>query len=113
MLNLSLRQEYFDAMKIGLKTVEGRVNSTKFKDCQLGDVISFTCTSTNNVILCTITAITFHEGFYGMLQAHGVENMLPGVMSLDQGVEIYESFPGFKDNVKIHGAIAISIKKMN
>jgi ASC-1-like (ASCH) protein len=35
-----------------------------------------------------------------MLLAEGIENMLPGVATLSQAVQMYEDFPGYKDKVK-------------
>ena len=112
MLSLSLRQHYFDAVASGLKTVEGRINSSRFENCKPGDMVSFTCASTNDTIVCTITAVTVYQNFYDMLQAQGVENMLPGIITLQDGVDMYEAFPGYKEQVKISGAIAINIKLM-
>jgi len=112
MLSLSLRQHYFDAIKSGLKTVEGRINSSRFENCKPGDTVSFTCVSTNETIICTVTAVTVYTNFYDMLQAQGVENMLPGVTTLQDGVAMYEAFPGYEEQVKISGAIAINIKVM-
>ena len=110
MLNLSLQQKYFDAIKAGLKIAEGRPHSPKFKDLHPGDMISFTCMTTNEVIVCTVQAITLYQNFYEMLQAQGVQNMLPGVATIEDGVAVYENFPLYKEKVLDGGAIAIEIK---
>lgn len=109
MVHLSLRQEYFDAIKSGLKTVEGRINSPKFKDLKPGMTIRFTCINTNETIVCTVQAIHVYTNFTEMLQSAGVENMLPGISSITEGVELYESFPGYREDVKKFGALAIKI----
>ena len=110
MLNLSLQQKYFDAIKSGLKTAEGRPNSSKFKDLHPGDTISFTCVTTNEVIVCTVQVITLYQNFYEMLQAQGVHNMLPGVATIEDGIAVYENFPGYKERVKSDGVIAIALE---
>ena len=111
MLYLSLRQEYFDAIKSGLKTVEGRVYSSKFKDLKAGMNIIFSSIKTNETIICTVEAINLYANFTNMLQAEGFHNMLPGITSIDEGVALYENFPGYRDDVKKNGALAIRIKK--
>ncbi len=111
MLNLSLRQQYFDAIKSGLKTVEGRLNSPKFKDLKPGMNISFTSVNTNETIVYTVEAMNVYANFTDMLQGESVDKMLPGITSLDEGVALYESFPGYKDEVKKVGALAIRIQK--
>ena len=110
MLNLSLQLQYFHAIKIGLKIVEGRPNSLKFKDIAPGDKISFTCVSTHEIIYCTVIAVTGYSNFYEMLDQQGLQNMLPGVNDIQQGVAVYENFPGYREKVKKYGAIAIEIK---
>lgn len=110
MLNLSLQQHYFNAMKAGLKTVEARINSLKFKDLHSGDQISFTCNVTHEVILCRVQEIIVYVSFFEMIQEQGLQNMLPDVATIAQGVAIYESFPGYKEKVKNNGVLAIKIK---
>ena len=113
MLNLSLRQQYFDAIKLGLKTVEGRLNSPKFKDLKPGMNISFTSVNTNEIIVYTVEAMNVYANFTDMLQSEGVDKMLPGITSIDEGVALYENFPGYRDDVKKSGALAIRIKKVS
>lgn len=109
MLNLSLQLKYFDAIKAGFKIAEGRPNSPKFKDLHAGDQISFTCVTTNEIIICTVQAIKIYSNFYEMLYAQGMQNMLPGVATIEDGVAVYEGFSGYKEKVKKDGAIAIEI----
>ena len=110
MLNLSLQQKYFDAIKAGIKIAEGRPFSSKFKDLHPGDQISFTCVTTNEIIVCRVQAIHLYPSFYEMLQAQGLCNMLPGVATIEQGVAVYEGFPGYKEKAFAHGVLAIEIK---
>lgn len=110
MLNVSLQRKYFDAIKIGKKTVEGRLNSQKFYGLKRGMKMSFTTVDTNEVLWCTIEAIIVYKDFADMLCGEGVDNMLPGVTNLDEGVAIYESFPGYAQEVKKVGALAIRVK---
>ncbi|AXK60327.1 ASCH domain-containing protein [Candidatus Chromulinivorax destructor] len=111
MLKLSLRQCYFDAIKSGLKTVEGRLNSHKFKDLRPGMQINFSSIDTHETIICTVASIHVYANFKEMLIHEGLENMLPGVTSLDEGVNLYENFEGYREGVKKVGALAITIQK--
>ena len=111
MLNLSLQKKYFDAIKAGIKTAEGRPNSAKFNDLYPGDQISFTCVITNEIIVCFVQAVNLYPSFYEMLQAQGLSNMLPGITTIEGGIAVYEGFPGYKEKVlKGGGVIAIEIK---
>lgn len=112
MLHLKLQDQYFHAIVSGIKTVEGRLNSPKFKDVQVGMPICFSSESTEQTIVCIVEVIDRYQNFQDMLLAQGVGNMLPGVTSFEQAVDMYESFPGYKDKVASCGVIAIKIKKV-
>jgi ASC-1-like (ASCH) protein len=109
-LQLSLRHEYFDAIKSGIKTVEGRLNAYKFKGLQPGMNISFISVQTDEVIICLVQAINTYSNFEDMLRNEGINNMLPGIAIIEKGVAIYQGFPGYKDGVHKNGAIAIKFK---
>lgn len=112
MLYLQLQDQYFDAIESGLKTVEGRINSSKFKDLRVGMHIKFTSVSTHKIILCRIEKINRYANFKDMLVAQGLEQILPGITNIDDAVALYEIFPGYKEQVNIIGALAITIKKI-
>lgn len=110
MLDLAVRNKYFDAIWTGKKTVECRLNSAKYKDLAPGMKINFTVADTHKSAIATILAINTYPDFKSMLLAQGLENALPGVKTMQEGVKIYESFPKYKKNVKTTGVIAISFK---
>jgi len=110
MLQLFLQKKYFDAIKKGTKTVEGRLNSLKFKNLHPGDYISFVCIVTQEEMKCQVQAIHLYKNFALMLQDQGLQNMLPGVCTIQEGVALYESFPLYKEKVREHGAIAITLQ---
>lgn len=109
MINLSLKRKYFEAIKFGKKTVEGRLNGPKFKNLLSGDFISFTTTDPDESILVKVIDVNLYPSFEAMLQNEGIEKMLPGIDDLKVGVGIYESFPGYKAQVEKAGALAIKI----
>lgn len=109
MLKLSLQQQYFDAIKSGHKTVEGRLNKEKYQKLVVGENIQFESPS-NDKLICVIVGITTYSDFTAMLLAEGIQNMLPGVATVQEGVKIYESFPGYKQEVQKVGALALKIR---
>ena len=109
MLTLSVQQKYFDAIKAGTKTVEGRLNSPKFQDLKPNMHITFTCVQTQEQVVCIVQDLQRYQTFEEMLLAEGVANMLPGVQTLFEAVALYESFPGYKEDVKKIGALAIKV----
>lgn len=112
MLHLKLQDQYFHAIVLGPKTVEGRLNSPKFKNLQVGMSICFSSQSTEQTIVCVVQEIHRYQNFKDMLLAQGIGNMLPGITNFEQAVDMYESFPGYKDKIALCGIIAIKIKKV-
>lgn len=109
MLKLLVQQHYFDAIKSGQKTVEGRLNKPRYNDLVIGMQLQFEGLE-KEVVTCVIMGINRYPDFASMLAAEGVEAMLPGVASLQEGVKLYESFPGYKQDVQQVGALAIRIR---
>jgi len=110
MLNLVVRKKYFDAIWAGQKTVEARLNSEKYKDLKAGMPIQFTVLDSNRIAICIIETINTYPDFKTMLISEGLENALPGIKTLEEGVKIYEAFPDYKKNVKKTGVLAIKIR---
>lgn len=44
-----------------------------------------------------------------LLEAEGVENVLPGIETIDAGVERYHSFPGYEERIEEGGIFAIGL----
>lgn len=112
-MKLNLHPHYFDLIKAGKKTVEGRIATEKFNNIQIGDLIVFINSLTAEELLCCVTRFSHYHTFQEMLAHEGVENCLPGATSTQEGVTIYENLPGYKEKVTIFGVIAITITKVN
>ncbi|MGE0198595.1 MAG: ASCH domain-containing protein [Simkaniaceae bacterium] len=100
----------------GQKTSEGRLNLPDYNAMVPGDLIFF-YDDDGNTAVCTVDRITCYPTFEKMLVSEGVYNMLPqinpetnsSVEMVAKGVIIYDSFPGYKEGVKVYGAIAFTI----
>ena len=121
---LDVQEYYFNKIEEGTKTVEGRagkVDTSKninenYKEhrsiYKAGDRLQFTVSGKENskTLLCDITAVKFYDGFENMLRQSGLQNCLPDIDSIDKGVEIYRSFPGYADREVKYGAVGIHIR---
>ncbi len=110
--NVNLCDPYLDLIEQGKKTAEGRVFKGKFKEFLVGDQIKFVDkNSSNRTCLCEITYLHKYESFKDMITKEGIDVLLPTmVKKVDEGVEIYRSFPGFKEKEPIFGVVSIGIK---
>jgi ASC-1-like (ASCH) protein len=113
MLYKNCADPWYGYIASGKKKIEGRLFDGDWKTLQPDDNIKwyiirdgFTYTHVSK-----IKEIKRYKTFKEMLEVEGLENVLPGVKTIEEGVSIYYSFPGFKEkekNPKI-GVIAIHL----
>lgn len=117
--HLCIEKQYLDYIIDGKKIIEGRLNVPDFASMQKGDLIYFTDSEGGRAV-CKVTSIGRYDSFNKMLVSEGVVNMLPQIdpntnsseEMVVKGTEIYRSFPGYKDGVKIYGAISFGLHYM-
>jgi len=114
--HLNIEQQYLNYIINGEKISEGRLNVPDFSAMKKGDLVYFTDGEGGKAI-CSITSVGRYDSFNKMLVSEGVINMLPEIdpntnsseEMLLKGTEIYRSFPGYKEGVKIYGAISFGL----
>ena len=73
-------------IKVGQKTVEGRIDDKEAAKVQTGDIITLGSTRV------LVREVTHHRSFRDMLEQHTVAAALPGVNSIPDGVKVYHQF---------------------
>jgi ASC-1-like (ASCH) protein len=114
--HLNIETQYLLYIIDGKKIVEGRLNVPDFADMKKGDLIYFTDGSGGKAI-CSVTSVGRYDSFNKMLVSEGVINMLPQIdpntnsseEMVIKGTKIYRSFPGYKEGVKVYGAISFGL----
>lgn len=108
---LNVRRTYFDQIKNGLKTTEGRIYDGKVLKFQQGDILIFSCTEDPSLtVSCCITRLEKYKDFYTMLQSCGYKNCIPDADDIYQALDIYHQFPSYYERSLRDGVMAISIK---
>jgi len=102
--HMGLEEEYLNLIKEGKKTVEGRVKDDKRVRIKPGDKILF-----NRRLLVKVIDVREYDSFEEMLREEGLENVLPNVDSIEEGVEIYRRFYS-SGKEKMFGVLAIEIE---
>jgi ASC-1-like (ASCH) protein len=110
-LKLTLQTVYFEQIKSGKKTVEGRLLTQKYLAIKVNDIIRFE--SNQQFVDVKVTHLNKYSNFKMMLAAEGLQSCLPGIKDINEGVAIYHSFPSYRENEKVYGVIAIGIKLLN
>lgn len=101
---------YLEWIEKGIKTAEGRVYRSQVSQMRAGDSLKLH----NRVcyLLCEITYLHRYASFREMITKEGLRTLLPFAKSVDEGVRIYERFPG-AGGVHQYGAVAIGLKTIS
>jgi 8-oxo-dGTP diphosphatase len=101
-------EPYLSLIETGEKKVEGRVSREAYRTLAKGEVICLH--NRRKKVFCEVTNVATYHSFREMLENEGISAMLPHLSEADieEGLKIYESFPGASD-VKKLGAIAIAL----
>jgi ASC-1-like (ASCH) protein len=107
----TLQPKYINLIRSGQKTCEGRINSGGFANLSIGQTIEFfSKKDPSNRVSCRVVGINPYNSFYDMLVGEGVENMLPGVSSVEEGVRIYENIPSYMDRARRSGVVSLRLE---
>lgn len=105
----SVNEPWFSMIKLGLKTVEGRLNKGKFKELSVDDIITWSNSDFGNrTIKTVITRKTNYESFLEYLENEGINKCLPG-FNLSDGLLVYRKYYSEKLE-KEHGVIALELR---
>jgi ASC-1-like (ASCH) protein len=105
-------------IKLGLKTVEGRLATGKFLDFKAGDYVELREDFyENGVIMLSkpkqaiseVIEVQKYDTFKKMLQSVGVHNVLPRAKDIDEALSEYRKFYSEEDETK-YGVLAIHFK---
>lgn len=107
----NLSEPWFSLIKLKLKKCEGRLNKGDFAMMKKGDYIIFENNDFgfNRKIKTKIKSINKYNNFREYLENETLEKCLPGIETLDQGINIYYKYYTIEDEIK-YKIIAIKLK---
>lgn len=92
---LSVHQQYFDAIKKGTKTWEGRVATPRFTNIGVGDILIFSSNEDpSQSVRKLVIRIERKPSFQEMLQGKA-RLFLPGISDMAAAVRVYESIKSY------------------
>ncbi|MDV3103805.1 ASCH domain-containing protein [Thermococcus waiotapuensis] len=101
---MGLQEEYLRAIAEGRKKIEGRLYDEKRQGIKPGDTIIF-----EDKLMCVVKDVRVYSSFREMLESEGIENVLPGVKDVEEGVKIYRKFYS-EEKEKKYGVVAIEVE---
>lgn len=104
-----LSEQWYTLVKTGKKTVEVRLHRGVAANLIVGGMIRFTDLARENPFTAQITAIVEYASTYDMLQSEGLACVLPGVATIEDGIQVYRQF--YKEETEnMHGILAIHVQ---
>lgn len=108
---LKVMQQFIHPIRMGLKTIEGRIHAGNPATFKVGDTIRFFCPPNEaDDIHCTIVKIEPFASFKEMLEKTNFKHCIPSAHTLEEALAVYDSIPSYKERAKEHGVLAIHIK---
>jgi len=107
MIKINVSEPWFSYISNKKKTIEGRLNKGKFSELRKNDIIQFI--NNSNSVTVKIRKIKKYSSFQEYLTQEGLKRTLPGIKSINEGVNIYHKFYSIEDENN-YGILAIYVK---
>ena len=100
--NKHLSEPWFSLVKIGAKICEGRLNKGDFLEMKKGDYILFENNDFGFLrsFCCEITSVCNYNSFEDYLCHETLEKCLPGIDTVEEGINIYYNYYTKKDETE-------------
>ncbi|XP_015077712.1 uncharacterized protein LOC107021543 isoform X2 [Solanum pennellii] len=103
---LHVQEPYFSLLRNGQKTVEGRCAVGHYNKIESGALILI-----NKCLVLQVQEVRHYHSFREMLEAESLKEVLPGVDTTEEGVQVYRKFYS-EEKERSNGVLAISVKKL-
>ena len=101
-------KDNFKEIKDGLKTVETRAATTRYKDIQKGDILVMVCGKQR--IIKQTKRVRHFKTIESMLKAIPLKKIMPSIKSVAGARKVYYSYQGYKEKIKEFGLMALEMK---
>ena len=107
----SVGEPWFSLIKLGLKSVEGRLNKGEFSKFKKNDIVVWTNNDFGNLrsVKTKIKSIRKYKTFNDYLSKEGLEKCLPGIDTIKDGENVYYKYYS-KENEEEFGILAIRLQ---
>jgi len=108
----SCAEPWFSYIRSGVKTVEGRKNSETWKSIKKGDTIIFN-DGKEEKFTAEVTGVNKYTGKDALkdyLEKEGLEQTLPGVKTIEEGMKVYVGCLGGMEKIIDVGILGIHVK---
>ena len=107
---MKLSEPYYSLVKKNEKTVEIRVYDEKRQKLKIKDTIIFTKQDGSGKFKRSIINLVISKNFETSIRNATLKKCMPNIRTIKEAVNIYHSFPNYKENAKQYGVVAIYLK---
>lgn len=101
-------KDIFDAIKEGKKKIETRAASIKFRNIKAGDIVILSCGAQK--FEKHVRSARIFKTVRAMLRNYKPREINPRISTEAELIDIYYSFPGYRDKIKKFGLIALELE---
>ncbi|PRP89412.1 hypothetical protein PROFUN_01275 [Planoprotostelium fungivorum] len=101
---LHVQSRWFHLIREGKKLYEGRLNDGEVHNIRRDDTITFQTEGQDSIRVRVLQCLRF-SSFDEMFNALGVAALLPGIETIEEGLEIYRGFPRYREEEHKMGVI--------
>ncbi|EFJ11351.1 hypothetical protein SELMODRAFT_126335, partial [Selaginella moellendorffii] len=100
---LHVQDRFLSQLRDGSKIVEGRCATGFYSRCGSNILLMFIC------LYPLLQDVRAYESFQNMLETEGLENVLPGIESVEEGIGIYRGF--YSRETEALGVLALHVSQ--
>jgi ASC-1-like (ASCH) protein len=108
-LVINVKNPWFNYIKEGRKTIEGRLNKGKFAKFKVGDIVVWE--NARQTVKTKLVRIEKYDTFSDMLANEGLRHVLPNITTIKDGVDVYRQFYSETKEAE-YGVLAIEVELM-
>lgn len=101
-------KDRFEEMRSGIKVIETRAATPKYRSIAVGDEIKFTCAGDS--FYKTISKKYHWPSVDEMVEEMPFKEIMPNVNSVEEMKKVYSSYPGYNEKIKEFGILGFSFK---
>lgn len=109
---MEVEERWFRLLVSGEKPIEGRKKSPTWEKIKVDQEIVVICKETCEVRRFIVTHINEYKTLEEYLIQEGLHRCLPGVISIEEGIEIYQTWSTPQELAK-YGFLAIGLRVIN
>ena len=104
----AVNKDIFDAIKEGKKKIETRAATKKYRNIKAGDIVVLSCGAQRFEKI--VRSVHIYKTIRALLRSHKPKEINPRVSTEAELIDIYYSFPDYREKIKKFGLIALELK---